>query len=166
MSTLPESTVAAPEPGTVARMDRQALHQVLANLVDNAQQHGAPGAVPILAAGRDDRSRCVPLGAGHRGGDRGGHLLRLPAHPRAALGQPMKTDLLFTGSVNTQNRDGQADLNIGLTGPKRKARLLVVGQKTAGVWTYSTMRVEPQGKEPIDLVPTGEPPPPETPSKE
>ena len=44
------------EPGTVARMDRQALHQVLANLVDNAQQHGAPGAVPILAAGRDDRS--------------------------------------------------------------------------------------------------------------
>ena len=44
------------EPGTVARIDRQALHQVLANLVDNAQQHGAPGAVPILAAGRDERS--------------------------------------------------------------------------------------------------------------
>ncbi len=43
------------EPATVARIDRQALHQVLANLVDNAQQHGAPGAVPILAAGRDDR---------------------------------------------------------------------------------------------------------------
>ena len=44
------------EPGTVARIDRQALHQVLANLVDNAQQHGAPGAVPILAAGRDERT--------------------------------------------------------------------------------------------------------------
>jgi signal transduction histidine kinase len=42
------------EPGTVARMDRQALHQVLANLVDNAQQHGSSGAVPILAGGRDD----------------------------------------------------------------------------------------------------------------
>ena len=41
------------EPGTVARIDRQALHQVLANLVDNAQQHGTPGAVPVLAGGQD-----------------------------------------------------------------------------------------------------------------
>ncbi|MDT7570511.1 MAG: two-component system, OmpR family, sensor kinase [Actinomycetota bacterium] len=42
------------EGGTVARIDRHALHQVLANLVDNAQQHGSAGAVPILAGGRDD----------------------------------------------------------------------------------------------------------------
>ena len=41
------------EPGTVACIDRQALHQVLANLVDNAQQHGQPGAVPLIAGGRD-----------------------------------------------------------------------------------------------------------------
>jgi signal transduction histidine kinase len=34
-------------------MDRHALHQVLANLVDNAQQHGVPGSVPLLAGGRD-----------------------------------------------------------------------------------------------------------------
>jgi signal transduction histidine kinase len=44
------------ESGTVARIDRHALHQVLANLVDNAQQHGSAGAVPILAGGRDDAS--------------------------------------------------------------------------------------------------------------
>ncbi|MBK5308006.1 MAG: HAMP domain-containing histidine kinase [Frankiaceae bacterium] len=42
------------EPGTVARMDRHALHQVLANLVDNAQQHGNSGGVPIVAGGRED----------------------------------------------------------------------------------------------------------------
>ncbi len=42
------------EPGTTARIDRQAMHQVLANLVDNAQQHGAPGAVPLLAGGHDE----------------------------------------------------------------------------------------------------------------
>jgi signal transduction histidine kinase len=41
------------EPQTLARIDRQALHQVLANLVDNAQQHGARGAVPIVAGGTD-----------------------------------------------------------------------------------------------------------------
>ena len=40
-------------PGTLARIDRQALHQVLANLVDNAQQHGAAGAVPVVAGGTD-----------------------------------------------------------------------------------------------------------------
>ena len=40
-------------PGTVARIDRPALHQVLANLVDNALQHGADGAVPVVAAGQD-----------------------------------------------------------------------------------------------------------------
>ncbi|HEU0101788.1 MAG TPA: HAMP domain-containing sensor histidine kinase [Mycobacteriales bacterium] len=43
------------EPGTTARIDRQALHQVLANLVDNAQQHGAAGAVPLVAGGSDER---------------------------------------------------------------------------------------------------------------
>ncbi len=43
------------EPGTTARIDRQALHQVLANLVDNAQQHGSDTAVPLLAGGSDDR---------------------------------------------------------------------------------------------------------------
>jgi signal transduction histidine kinase len=42
-------------PGTVARIDRQALHQVLANLVDNALQHGAAGAVPLVAGGVDER---------------------------------------------------------------------------------------------------------------
>lgn len=41
------------EPRTLARIDRHALHQVLANLVDNAQQHGSPGAVPIVAGGVD-----------------------------------------------------------------------------------------------------------------
>ena len=40
-------------PGTVARIDRAALHQVLANLVDNALQHGAPGARPVVAGGHD-----------------------------------------------------------------------------------------------------------------
>lgn len=43
------------DPGTTARMDRQALHQVLANLVDNALQHGAPHTAPLVAGGRDER---------------------------------------------------------------------------------------------------------------
>ena len=49
------------EPGTSARIDRQALHQVLANLVDNALQHGAPGASPLVAGGSDDRGVWVTV---------------------------------------------------------------------------------------------------------
>jgi signal transduction histidine kinase len=41
------------DPGTTARIDRQALHQILANLLDNAQRHGSPGTVPIVAGGHD-----------------------------------------------------------------------------------------------------------------
>jgi signal transduction histidine kinase len=41
------------EPGLLARIDRHALHQVLANLLDNAQRYGDCGSVPLLAGGRD-----------------------------------------------------------------------------------------------------------------
>ncbi len=42
------------EPGLTARIDRTALHQVLANLVDNALQHGAPGSTPLVTGGQDE----------------------------------------------------------------------------------------------------------------
>ena len=48
-------------PGTVARIDRQALHQVLANLVDNALLHGAPGTTPLVAGGTDERGVWVSV---------------------------------------------------------------------------------------------------------
>ncbi|MCU1691676.1 MAG: integral rane sensor signal transduction histidine kinase [Frankiales bacterium] len=47
--------------GAVARIDRQALHQVLANLVDNAIVHGAPGSVPLITGGRDERGIWVAV---------------------------------------------------------------------------------------------------------
>ncbi len=48
-------------PGTVARIDRQALHQVLANLVDNALVHGATGTTPLVAGGIDERGVWVTV---------------------------------------------------------------------------------------------------------
>jgi signal transduction histidine kinase len=41
------------EPGLLARMDRQALHQALANLLDNAIQYGDAGTVPLIAGARE-----------------------------------------------------------------------------------------------------------------
>ncbi|MGB8651677.1 MAG: HAMP domain-containing sensor histidine kinase [Mycobacteriales bacterium] len=53
-ASRPENPVSVVvEPGTIARIDRHALHQVLANLVDNAQQYGTPGSVPLVAGGTD-----------------------------------------------------------------------------------------------------------------
>jgi signal transduction histidine kinase len=49
------------EPDAVARIERQALHSVLANLVDNAQVHGAPGSVPLITGGRDERGVWVAV---------------------------------------------------------------------------------------------------------
>ncbi len=49
------------EPGTLARIDRQALHQVLANLIDNAQVHGAPHSTPLVTGGRDSRGTWVAV---------------------------------------------------------------------------------------------------------
>lgn len=49
------------EAGITARIDRQALHQVLANLVDNALTHGAPGAMPLVAGGQDARGVWVSV---------------------------------------------------------------------------------------------------------
>ncbi len=49
------------DPGAVARIDRQALHQVLANLVDNALVHGSPGSVPLITGGCDDRGAWVAV---------------------------------------------------------------------------------------------------------
>ena len=48
---MPVSVVV--DAGTTARIDRHALHQVLANLVDNALQHGASGSTPLVAGGVD-----------------------------------------------------------------------------------------------------------------
>ena len=41
------------EPGLLAHIDRQALHQVLANLVSNALQYGNARTVPLVAGGRE-----------------------------------------------------------------------------------------------------------------
>ena len=49
-------------PGTVARIDRHALHQVLANLVDNAQQHGNQRHRRRSSPAARDEQRCLGHG--------------------------------------------------------------------------------------------------------
>lgn len=70
----------------------------------------------------------------------------------AALGTPIEPGIFISGSINTQNNNGDADLSIPIHGPKGKARIHVVGTKESGRWSYSRMTVTPEQGEPIDLL--------------
>ena len=79
---------------------------------------------------------------------------RAQTDPRVieALGSPIEPGLFISGSINTQNQSGDADINIPVSGPKGKASIHVVGTKDSGRWTYTRMIVTPAKGEPIDLL--------------
>lgn len=86
---------------------------------------------------------------------------RAQSDPRVLelLGSPVQPGYWFSGSINSQNRDGNATFDIPISGPKGKATLRVVGVKQRGRWTYSEMIVTPPAGPEIDLLA-----PPESPS--
>jgi|SRR6185436_6397956 len=71
---------------------------------------------------------------------------------QAALGTPVKPGFLVSGSINTQNRDGDAKLDIPLSGPKGSGTLRVVATKTRGHWDYNQIIVTPKNGPEIDLL--------------
>jgi signal transduction histidine kinase len=117
------------EPRTVARIDRQALHQVLANLVDNAQQHGSRGAVPLVAAGRDDAGVWVTV---------------------SNEGRTLDTDLTgrlfepFTQMASGATRDAEG-MGMGLYVVRRLVEVYggTVEVQSEGGWVTVELRLQP-----------------------
>ncbi|MEO8383210.1 MAG: cytochrome c oxidase assembly factor 1 family protein [Acidobacteriota bacterium] len=70
----------------------------------------------------------------------------------AALGTPIEPGLFVSGSINTQNQSGTADLSIPISGPKQSASIHVVGTKEGGRWTYTRIVVTPKDGPVIDLL--------------
>jgi hypothetical protein len=68
------------------------------------------------------------------------------------LGTPIEPGVFVGGNINTQNRDGSADLTIPIKGPKGKATLRVIGTKTDGRWAYTSIRVVPESGPVIELL--------------
>lgn len=70
-------------------------------------------------------------------------LARAQSDPRvgALLGTPVRPGYFFSGSINTKNDDGEADLSIPLSGPKGGGILRVKGTRSNGNWTYQEMKV-------------------------
>ena len=70
-------------------------------------------------------------------------LARAQASPQVAalVGTPVEPGFFTSGTINVENRSGDADLHIPLHGPKGEATLDVVARKRDGVWVYESMRV-------------------------
>jgi len=81
-------------------------------------------------------------------------LRRAQNDPRviAALGTPVKAGFFVSGSINVKNHDGDAKLDIPISGPKGTAKLHVTATKTAGRWYYNRMFVMPKNGQEIDLM--------------
>ena len=131
------------EPGTVARIDRQALHQVLANLVDNAQQHGSRGAVPIVAGGSDAAGVWITVS------NDGSHL---DPEVMARLFEPFTQ----ADSGSTRDREG---LGMGLYVVRRLVEVHGgrVGVRTDDGWVTVEVRLQGTGALTYNPAPTALP---------
>jgi hypothetical protein len=64
-----------------------------------------------------------------------------------AFGEPVKTGTMVTGSVQTSNASGEADLAVPLSGPKGEGTLYIGAYKQAGRWNMRVLEVAVSGKE-------------------
>ena len=62
------------------------------------------------------------------------------------LGEPIEAGWLVSGSINVSGSSGEADLSIPISGPKKSGTIYAVARKSAGVWRFSTLEVEVQGR--------------------
>lgn len=74
---------------------------------------------------------------------------------RQRIGEPVKRGFFTSGSIETSDASGRADLSIPISGPRGKATLYVVAHKSAGLWTFITLQVAlKEGTERLDLLNT------------
>lgn len=59
----------------------------------------------------------------------------------AALGTPMEPGMMMSGTLQTNNDSGHADLTIPLKGPKGNGRVYIKGDREADRWTYSLIEL-------------------------
>lgn len=70
----------------------------------------------------------------------------------AALGEPVEPGFFVSGSISVENRTGEADLSIPVSGPRGEATIDVVAHKRDGAWNYEIMRISGEKLPPVDLL--------------
>jgi cytochrome oxidase complex assembly protein 1 len=82
-------------------------------------------------------------------------LKKAQANPvvKRELGEPIEPGWMVSGSINTGNGGGNADLQIPISGPKKGATIYAVAGKRAGSWNYTSLDVVIDGQtEKINLL--------------
>lgn len=70
-----------------------------------------------------------------------------------ALGSPVQTGSLVSGSINVNGSSGDANLAIPIHGPGGRGTIHAVAAKSDGKWHFSSLRVQVEGQaEQIDLL--------------
>lgn len=79
---------------------------------------------------------------------------RAAADPRviAAIGEPIKTGWMVSGSINIRNRTGNANLGFPISGPKGGAHVDGVATLEADRWSFTTLTVKPDNSATIDIL--------------
>lgn len=74
---------------------------------------------------------------------------------KETIGEPMSLGWLVSGSMNTNNGRGGAELSMTVEGPKGTAEVEVRGTSADGVWSYQTLTARPsEGGRVIQLQPS------------
>ncbi len=71
---------------------------------------------------------------------------------KAALGSPIEAGLLIRGTVNAERGHGHADIHFKILGTHQEAQVHVIGDREGREWHYTTMMVEPDHGNAIDLI--------------
>ncbi|MBI3179686.1 MAG: hypothetical protein HYZ27_08480 [Deltaproteobacteria bacterium] len=72
-------------------------------------------------------------------------LAKRDARVIAALGEPIETGFLPSGSVEVSGPSGSADLAVTLKGSRGEGTLFIKAQKSVGRWQYEVLEVQAAG---------------------
>ncbi|MCL4395012.1 MAG: cytochrome c oxidase assembly factor 1 family protein [Chloroflexi bacterium] len=70
-----------------------------------------------------------------------------------ALGSPIQSGLLVTGSISEQGISGDASLVIPISGPRGNGTLYASARKGNGVWRFYTLAVQVDGQDQLIALP-------------
>ena len=63
-----------------------------------------------------------------------------------ALGEPIKAGFLLSGSINLNGNEGDAALEIPVSGPRGKGTIYVEAQKYDNAWHYNRLELQVDGR--------------------
>jgi hypothetical protein len=71
----------------------------------------------------------------------------------AVLGAPVRAGWLTTGQINVAGSNGEANLEIPISGPRGSGTIAARANKAAGKWSFTTLNVRISGRStPLDLL--------------